>query len=210
MSQKQNVSDRNLAEVTVKNYLDGLKKSIDLLQLGQIVELLRYIESAYNKNQQIWVIGNGGSAATASHLACDLSKNILKYAHPNQPRCRVMSLTDNIAWISALANDISYESVFSEQLKNVVQADDLVIVISGSGNSPNILEAVRTAKQLKAKTVGILGFDGGKVGDMLDGYVVVDSQNYGYIEDIHLSFVHVITEYFAHLLSDQKHPIKDE
>jgi D-sedoheptulose 7-phosphate isomerase len=187
-----------------RQYLDGLKMCIDTLSLEQIAEVIGYIEAAYQENRQILIMGNGGSAATASHMACDLGKNILpKQTAKSHPRCRVIALTDNVPWITALANDLRYEYIFSEQLRNLVREGDLVIAISGSGNSPNILEGVRTAKTLRAKVVGILGFNGGQVREMVDHYVIVNSSSYGYIEDIHMVLVHIITNYLATLLSQR-------
>lgn len=113
-----------------------------------------------------------------------------------------MSLTDNTPWITALANDIGYEYIFSEQLKNLVKQNDLVIASSGSGNSPNILEGLKAAKFLGAKTVGILGFEGGKAKAMVDSYVLVETDNYGHIEDIHLILNHLITAWFRENLAN--------
>lgn len=107
-----------------------------------------------------------------------------------------MSLTDNVPWMTALANDLGYEHIFSEQLKNLVQEGDLVIAITGSGNSRNIVEGVKAAKAMGAKVVGLLGFDGGEVQGMVDACVVVENMKYGYIEDIHLILNHLVVEYF--------------
>jgi D-sedoheptulose 7-phosphate isomerase len=180
-----------------REYLDGLKKCLDTVSLEQIAEVIGCLEEAYREGRQVFIIGNGGSAATASHMACDLGKNILsKAAPPTVRRFRVMSLTDNMPWITALANDVGYESVFAEQLKNLVQDGDLVIAISGSGNSPNVVEALRVAKALGAKTVALLGFDGGRIKTMVDAYVIVTTDNYGHVEDIHMVLDHLITAWF--------------
>ena len=130
-------------------------------------------------------------------MACDLGKNILSSDNEGTTRrFRVASLTDNVPWITALANDLGYEHIFSEQLKCLVQRKDLVIAISGSGNSPNIVEGVKVAKALGAKTVAILGFDGGIVREMVDAYILVESDHYGYIEDVHMTLDHLLTTYF--------------
>ena len=140
-----------------RDYLEGLKKCLDVLSLRQVEEVVGYLEDAYREEKQVFIIGNGGSAATASHMACDLGKNVLpKEARETVRRFRVMALTDNVPWMTALANDLGYEHIFSEQLRNLLQAGDLVIAISGSGNSPNIVEGVRLARALGAKVVGIL------------------------------------------------------
>jgi D-sedoheptulose 7-phosphate isomerase len=181
----------------VSTYLDGLRKCLDALSLEQIVTFLKYLEQAYREDRQIFLIGNGGSAATASHMACDLGKNAL----PNQVenashRIRAMALTDCTSWVTALANDIGYQHIFAEQLRNWLRPGDLVVAITGSGNSPNIVEAVRVAKAYGAQVVGILGFDGGQVRAMVDAYVLVPSANYGHVEDVHLVLDHLATFYF--------------
>ena len=179
-----------------REYLEGLKKCLDTLSLEQVAEVIGFLEEAYREGRQVFIIGNGGSAATASHLACDLGKNILpKEGREAARRFRVMALTDNVPWMTALANDLGYEHIFSEQLRNLVQEGDLVIAISGSGNSPNIVEGVRAAKALGAKVVGILGFDGGKVRGMADACVVVESDTYGHVEDVHMALDHLVTAY---------------
>ncbi len=178
-------------------YLDGLKKCLDLLSLEQVVALLEHLERAYREGRQVFVIGNGGSAATASHLACDWGKNALPaQVGSDMQRIRVMALTDCVSWITALANDMGYRSVFSEQLRNWLQPGDLVVAITGSGNSPNIVEAIQVAKAGGASVVGILGFDGGQAKEMVDAYILVPSTHYGHIEDIHLALGHLATAYF--------------
>jgi D-sedoheptulose 7-phosphate isomerase len=179
----------------VTGYLLGLRQCLDALPLDQVVVLLETLERAYREERQVFVIGNGGSAATASHMACDLGKNI-QAAGGNQRRFRVMALTDSSSWMTALANDLGYQNVFAEPLRNWIQAGDLLIAISGSGNSPSIIEAVRVAKERDARVLGILGFDGGLIRTMADACVIVPSQNYGHIEDIHLVLSHLATAYF--------------
>jgi len=180
-----------------RQYIEGLKMCLDLLSLDQIAQVIGYLEEAIRSGSRIFIIGNGGSAATASHMACDLGKNTFKerYTDPEN-RFQVMALTDNTPWITALANDLGYDHIFSEQLKNLVTAGDLVIAISGSGNSKNILEGIKIAKELGAKVVGLLGFDGGKVKDLTDAYILIESDQYGYVEDIHMVLDHLLTSYF--------------
>ena len=181
-----------------RGYLEGLKKCLDALSLEAVAEVIGCLEEAYREGRQVFIIGNGGSAATASHLACDLGKNTLSTeGRETARRFRVVALTDNAPWMTALANDLGYEHIFSEQLKNLVQEGDLLIAISGSGDSPNIVEGVRAAKALGAKVVGMLGFDGGKVRGMADVCVVVESNEYGYIEDVHLALAHLMTAYLG-------------
>ncbi len=177
-------------------YVEGLIRCLKVLPLEAIARLLGYLEQAQREGRAVFIIGNGGSAATASHMACDLAKNTFdpREGEPTQ-RLRVMSLTDNVSWITALGNDIGYEYIFSEQLRNLVRPGDLVIAITGSGNSPNIIHGVEVARSLGATVVGLLGFKGGKVLELLDDYVLVASDNYGHIEDIHLVINHILVAY---------------
>lgn len=184
-----------------REYLEGLKKCLDALLLEEVAGVIRCLDEAYREGKQVFIIGNGGSAATASHMACDLGKVILPEGDNAARRFRVTALTDNVPWITALANDLGYEYIFSEQLKNLVHKGDLVIAISGSGRSPNIIEGIRVAKSLGAKVLGILGFDGGKAGEMVDASMTVRSENYGYIEDVHMVLDHLVTAYFRTLLA---------
>ena len=178
------------------DYLEGLKNCLDVLSREELAEVINRLAEAYREGRQVFIIGNGGSAATASHLASDWGKNILPDKDKAAKRLHVTALTDNVSWITALANDLGYEYIFSEQLKNLVNKGDLVIAISGSGNSPNITEGIRVARSLGAKLIGILGFDGGKARDMVDTAIVVKSDNYGYVEDVHMVLGHLITSYF--------------
>jgi D-sedoheptulose 7-phosphate isomerase len=145
---------------------------------------------AHESGRTLYIFGNGGSASLASHLACDLGKGTAYCNGGN--RLRVMSLGDNLATLTAWANDSSYEDVFSEQLKNFVQAEDVAFAISGSGNSPNVLNALRAARQAKAITVGITGFQGGQMKELCDVCVVVPSNDMQIIEDLHLAMAHSI------------------
>ena len=163
-----------------------------------------FLRQAYRSGKQVFVIRNGGSASTASHMACDLGKNILpERDRDSVPRLHIMALTDNVGWMTALANDIGYDDIFSKQLKDFVQADDLLIAISGSGNSPNVVKGVEIAKAMGAKTVGLLGFRGGKVSDLLDARIIVPSDNYGYIEDIHLVLNHLFVALLKMLVVEE-------
>jgi D-sedoheptulose 7-phosphate isomerase len=140
-------------------------------------------------------------AASASHMACDLGKGTLaRHYNKNEKRLRVISLSDNISTITAYANDLSYNEVFVQQLRNLVNKDDLVIVLSGSGNSKNVIKAVKYAKTHGAKTIGLLGFTtGGKLAKMVDCAIIVKSNNYGPVEDVHVALHHIITACFAKL-----------
>jgi D-sedoheptulose 7-phosphate isomerase len=135
-------------------------------------------------------VGNGGSASTATHFAADLAKATVV---DGQPRLRVLSLTDNAALMTAWANDTSYDRIFAEQLENLIDPGDVVVAFSVSGNSPNVLNAVRAARARGAVTVGLVGASGGSLIDAVDISVQVPSQSYGVVEDCHLVLEHAIT-----------------
>jgi len=201
MGEPQDIESTNRQIKFAKYYLEGLKRCIDILSLQEVASVIHYLEEAYREGKQVFIIGNGGSAATASHMACDLGKVILPEEGDAAPRFRVTALTDNVPWMTALANDLGYEHIFSEQLKNLVHKGDLVIAISGSGNSPNIIEGMRVAKSSGAKVLGILGFDGGRAREIADVSIIVRSENYGYIEDLHMVLDHLVAAYFRALLA---------
>jgi len=152
-----------------------------------VVEL---IETARARGKRIFTFGNGGSAATASHFASDLCKGAIS---PGKPRIRAFALTDNLPLLSAWANDSAYENIFAEQLDNFVEAGDIAIGISGSGNSPNVLNGVKIAKAKGATTIGLIGFDGGKLKNLVDMAIVVPNHNMEQVEDVHLLLEHIIT-----------------
>lgn len=185
----------------LQNYFNELKKDIDLLDFGIVNKILNALADAYQQDRQVFIIGNGGSAATASHFACDLGKSILKDPLAvREKRLRVLSLTDNMAAISAISNDIGYEDIFYQQLKNILQRGDVVIAISASGNSPNVVKAVQYAKEQGAVTVGLLGFHtGGKLGSLVDHGLIVRDNHYGRVEDIHLATTHLLCNMLAEL-----------
>lgn len=184
-----------------RSYVAELTKVLGEIQADSISEVISILIDSYRRRCRVFVIGNGGSAATASHMAVDLGKTVLADAPPDAERFNVTALTDNVPWITAIANDINYDAVFSEQLRNLVSAGDLVIAITGSGNSPNIVHGVQTARALGAATVAFLGFDGGQVRDIVDHFVLIPSNDYGYIEDAHLVLNHMITGYLKLALS---------
>jgi D-sedoheptulose 7-phosphate isomerase len=163
-----------------REYFAGLKAVMDRVDLGQVAALIAELERAHREDRQVFIIGNGGSAGTASHMACDLAKTVLG-RKPDRTRrgFRVLSLTDNIPLITAIANDIGYEHVFTEQFVGSARAGDLLVVITGSGNSPNIVHAVRTAREMGLRTAGLLGFDGGEVLRLLDTPVLIPDFSYG-------------------------------
>ena len=189
----------------IKNYFKELKDTIDKISVEDIKKVTNILYKAYKKNKQIFIIGNGGSASTASHFSCDLSKGTLQRIYDEkEKRFRVISLTDNVAHLTALANDLDYNDVFSQQLKNLVNPNDIVIAITGSGNSQNILNAVDTASKSGAITIGFLGFDGGKLKSKVDYYIHIPSNHYGRIEDLHLVLAHLISSYLNKMKKNEE------
>ena len=186
-----------------KDYIRGLKDVLDRIPLGPVDEIIQAIELAQNNRQQVFVIGNGGSAATASHMMNDLNKGTLGHkGDAPWPRLRVIALTDNVSLMTAWANDTDYNHIFSEPLKNLAQRGDLLIAISASGNSPNILAAVAAAKQIGVKVIGLAGFGGGKLAKLADISFVVPSDGYGPVEDVHMILDHIITGYLYEKLKE--------
>ena len=173
----------------IQEYISHLQGALERLSLADVRQSIDLVMETYQANRQIFVIGNGGSASTASHIATDLGKGT---SMPGVRRFRVISLTDNVATMTAWSNDVSYEDVFVEQLKNLVNPGDLVIGISASGNSENIIRAIRHAKDIGCKTIGWTGFGGGQLQQLADVSVVVDSHDYGPVEDVHLILNHIL------------------
>jgi len=174
----------------IDNYINDVKLLIDDLNKEDICKASNKIYDAYRKDKQVFIMGNGGSASTASHFACDLAKGTIV---EGKKRFRVMSLNDNMAIITAFSNDYGYEHVFSEQLKNLVNEGDVVIAISASGNSPNIIEGIKYAKKKGASIIGFCGFLGGKLKELSDIYIYSENNCYGQVEDIHMLLCHMIS-----------------
>jgi len=173
----------------INDYIKGLIDCLNLLSRQSIAEIVEVIYNAYLSNKQIFIMGNGGSASTASHFARDLR---IGAAVEGKPRVRATSITDNMAMITSLANDINYEAIFKEQLVGQLHEGDVVIGISASGNSPNVLQAIEYARENGAVTIALTGFGGGKLKDLVDKAIIVDSRDYGQVEDVHLSLGHMI------------------
>lgn len=171
-------------------YLAEIKHVIERLPLALIEATVERLHLARVHQRQIFILGNGGSAATATHFACDLAKNTVM---AGLPRLRVQTLNDNMALFSAYANDYGYETVFAEQLTNFVEAEDVVLAISASGNSPNVLKAVQVARACGAFTMGWSGYQGGKLAKLVDLALVIPSDVIEQIEDIQFMVCHMVT-----------------
>lgn len=173
----------------IHRYIEDLESTLANLPEDRIEQVVQILHEARLNNQQVFIMGNGGSASTASHFVCDLGKNTRVKGIPN---FRVMGLTDNMALFSALANDEGYENVFMQQLASHIQSGDVVIGISASGNSPNVVNAIELANSIPARTIGFTGFDSGKLGGMVDINLHVPSHLIEHVEDIHLVLEHLI------------------
>lgn len=186
---QQDVENWKISMERIEKYISHLQDVLASLNLEDVKRSIDAIMQAYYTDNQIFVIGNGGSASTASHLACDLGKGT---SIEGKRRFRVISLTDNVATMTAWSNDVSYEDVFVEQLKNLVKQKDVVIGISASGNSENIIRAMHYAVEKGCKTIGWSGFGGGKLASICEINVIVDSNKYGPVEDVHLILNHIL------------------
>lgn len=172
-----------------KKYFDNIKAGLDAVSLEKIEQVSSILYRAYTAGKKIILMGNGGSAAAASHFACDLAKGA---SVAEKKRFRAFALCDNIPMVTAYGNDCGYEYIFSEQLKNFLEKDDVVIAISGSGNSKNVLNAILYANNQSAITIGITGFQGGKLKELACECLIVPSNNMEQIEDIHLIILHTL------------------
>lgn len=176
-----------------ETYRAALLEAIDCIDTGRVEKAIEWFRQARDGSKNIFVCGNGGSASTASHFTCD----IVKGASQNRPmRFRIMALADSLATLTAYSNDVGYESVFVEQLKNFAQPGDLVMCISGSGNSPNVVRALEYANSAGCKTIALTGRDGGKLGPLAQLNIHVPVPHMGRIEDAHMVVCHMIAYHF--------------
>ena len=170
-------------------YFNGLSTVLDMLPHAEIDELARILLHAYQEHRTVFLFGNGGSASLASHLACDLAKGTVVRG---SARFRVLALTDNVPLMTAWANDSHYHDIFAEQLRNFIEPDDVAFAISGSGNSPNVVNGLQAAREAGAFNIGLTGYEGGKMKALCNHCVVVPSDNMQVIEDLHLSISHCV------------------
>lgn len=208
------IQDRSLADDVVSSeirgiataFLQGVGALLDRLELDALERIVRRLTTARDRGATVYIAGNGGSAATASHWVNDLGKAT------KRPGClpmRVLSLNDNVSWLTALANDEGYERVFSGQLDNFARPGDVLVVISASGNSANLLRAVELAQLRGVTTIALLGFDGGVLKNKVDDclWVPTDKGAYGLVESIHSAVCHLLTVCLAHAPSS---PVTDD
>ncbi len=175
----------------VRAYLDRLHTMLAAMDTEAVVKAAGVLLDAYDRQRTVFICGNGGSASTASHMAADLGKNAVA---AGKPRLRVISLNDNMAWFSSLANDLGYENVFVEQMENLLGPGDVLVTLSASGNSENVVRAAEFARARGGRVVALVGFSGGKLAQMADAVVHLRSDDYGPVEDGHLVLNHIFTE----------------
>ena len=174
----------------VREYVDGLDTGLKEVVQQDVEGIANIIFDAYTKCNQVFIMGNGGSASTASHFARDLS---IGTAIAGKTRLKVSSLTDNVALITAVANDTDYSFIFLDQLIAHLNKGDIVIGISASGNSPNVLKAIEYARQQGAITIGLVGFGGGQLKELAHKSIILSIRDYGIVEDVHLCLAHMIS-----------------
>jgi len=183
----------------IKSYLTLLTETINRIDVSEISGITELLIDAYHRNANIFIMGNGGSASTASHFACDINKGVSLNL---DKRFKVISLTDNLPTIMAYANDLSYEDIFIEQLKNFLNPGDLVIGISGSGNSKNLIKAIEYAKNRGNITIGFTGYDGGRLKTISDHNFHVHIDDMQISEDLHMILTHILMRILCEKLTN--------
>ena len=188
------------SNASINSYFTELEQMLRDISQAHLQDILSLLEETYRNGHRIFIMGNGGSAATASHFALDLAKNTIM---PGAPRLKAISLTDHVPLITAWSNDTAYEHIFEEQLANMIEPGDLVIGISTSGNSPNVINALHLAKKSCAATAGLLGAKGGLIKTIVDAYVLAPGQNIEQEEDAHMILTHIITRHMREVVPRQ-------
>lgn len=175
----------------IKKYFEIVKESVDLIPYDDVMKMIDAIYNAYLNENTIFIIGNGGSAAKASHVAQDFSKGLILDQSIHK-RVKALSLTDNIPYITALANDIGYEHIFSAQLRTFSSSGDYLLAISGSGNSPNVILAAEFAKANNMTVIGVTGYGGGRLKELSDISVNVNINDMCMAESFHSLIFHYV------------------
>ncbi len=173
----------------ISNYVKAQKAALDSIPAEAVAQLIERLRQTLEEDRQIFVFGNGGSAANASHFATDLGKGA---SDKLSRRFRVLSLNDNVSWMTALGNDYAYEDVFVRQLMNYARAGDLVLVMSVSGNSPNVVKAIEWSVKNGLQTVALVGAKRGRLAELAHTVIVIDSDHYGHVEDAHMGICHIL------------------
>lgn len=198
-SRSETRKERDMLKEEIKAYFDKEIATVQALDLEEVAEAVSAIKAAYDREATIYVFGNGGSAATASHFVCDFNKGICE---KSDKKFNLICLSDNTPMITAIANDISYDDIFYFQLKNKLKPTDLIIAISGSGNSKNVIKAVEYAKEVGTKAVGITGYSGGKLRQLADYRMHVAIDDMQVTEDVHMAFDHMMYRVLTDAMAD--------
>lgn len=173
----------------IKNYFENLKETIDNLSISDIESVANILIEARDNGKTIYTMGNGGSGSTASHMVCDIVKGC---SFNKDKKFKIFCLNDNIPTILAYSNDVSYDVIFEEQLKNILNSNDVILAISGSGNSKNIIRAIEFGKSKNAKIIGFTGYSGGKLKELSDVSVNANINDMQISEDIHVIIMHIL------------------
>jgi len=189
-----------MPSVFLRNYLTELSGILTTLNVKEFEDFMNELTSAYERGANIFICGNGGSAATAAHFTCDINKGV---SFGKDKRFKIICLSDNIPTVMAYANDVSYDDIFVEQLKNFMNTDDLIIGVSGSGNSENVLKAVTYANEHGGRTFGVCGYGGGRLKDTARKSLVINSNDMQKVEDIHLVIFHCAMQYLYRNINDK-------
>ncbi len=173
----------------IHDYIDQQKKALDSIDGIQLEKIAGILKEAHSAGRQIFVFGNGGSAANASHFATDLGKGS---SDALGKRFKVLSINDNVSWITAIGNDYSYDDIFKRQLENYAKEGDIVLTMSVSGNSPNLVNAVTWANENKLQSIALVGGKRGALAELATEVIVIDSEHYGRVEDTHMGICHML------------------
>lgn len=177
----------------INNYFDRLKNTLDNIDRNEIETFVQVLNTAREQGNNIFIMGNGGSAATASHFVCDFNKGA-SYMQDDKKRFKFICLNDNVATMMAYSNDVSYDNIFVEPMKNFFNKGDVVIGISGSGNSKNVVKAIEYANQNDGITVGLTGYNGGKLKQLCKYSVNANIDDMQISEDVHIVLCHLIMQ----------------
>jgi len=189
LPQMKTTSSAAATSVAANDYLLAVQGVLARLDHAIVDRMVEVIWRGYEKGRTLFLFGNGGSAALASHFACDIGKGTIA---GKRKRLKAVALTDNVALITAWANDKAYDAIFAEQLESLAAKGDIVLAISGSGNSPNVIRGLETARRIGAETLVLTGFEGGRAQPLADLCLVVPSDSMQLIEDAHLCATHAI------------------
>jgi len=173
----------------VEKYLQDQKSTVDSIPANEVAKLIEKFREALDEDRQIFVFGNGGSAANASHFITDLGKGA---SDKTYRRFRCLSLNDNVSWMTAIGNDYNYEDVFKRQLENYARPGDIVMVMSVSGSSPNLVSAIKWCKENNVYSIALIGGKRGMLSTLADHVIIVNDTHYGRVEDAHMHICHII------------------